>query len=215
MIGMPCRSWRCDRCAVSNRRAFGKRLRLGLAIPGSEVPKLLTLTSLPDEGPWDSRARLSRRFASLRRRLESAFPGVEIEYAGVVERTRRGAIHFHVVLRGAPFMPPSVWSRLAARSGFGYIVDVRRANVGVRGYLTKSLGTYLTKEAASASWPAHFRRIRFSREWAPEWVPRSVRTAREGDRWVLHRLAVRSTDEAHPSDNARGSRAPSASLVPP
>jgi hypothetical protein len=200
IVGMACKSWRCPRCSVSNRRAFQKRLRLGLGstLIGTEIPKLLTLTSHPGEGPWRSRELLTRRFAEVRRRLERAFPGCELEYAGAVELTRRGAVHFHVVLRGVPYMPQSTWSRLVARCGFGPVVDIRRVQSGgVGGYLSKDLGGYLTKAAGSQSWPPHFRRVRFSRDWAPEWLPRARRARHGGDQasWVLHHVAVRSSDE--------------------
>lgn len=196
LITVPCKSWRCPQCSVSNRRAFRKRLRLGLR--GSPVlshatPKLLTLTSLPSEEPVRSRQLLSRRFAELRRRLESALPGCQVEYAGAVELTRRGAVHFHVVLRGVPFMPQPVWSRLAERVGFGPVVDIRRVRSdGVGEYLSKDLGGYLSKDlGARYSWPPHFRRVRFSRDWAPEWVPRRVSAATRGDQpseWTLQRI---------------------------
>lgn len=193
VLEIPCRSWRCDVCSVSNRRAFSKRLRLGLAVPDDQRPKLLTLTSQPGEYPYESRARLSRRFAEMRRRLLRAFPGAVINYAGCVEVTERHSVHFHVVLRGVPFMPQPVWSRLAAAVGFGYIVDVRavRSAGGMAGYLTKQLGGYLTKQAGSLSWPAHFRRIRFSQSWAEGWVARGRRPRQPGAEgvWLLLGLA--------------------------
>lgn len=163
---------------------------MGLALPGVERPKLLTLTSRPDEAPWESRRLLTRRFAELRRRVERAFPGAEINYAAAVELTAAGRVHLHVVLRGVPFLPQSVWSRLVSSVGFGYVVDVRavRSGEGMGAYMSKSLGTYLTKQAGAGSWPAHFRRIRFSLEWAPEWVSRARRASHEGaadDGWRL------------------------------
>lgn len=193
-MGVRCGSWRCEVCSVSNRRAFVKRMEMGLRTPSREIPKFLTLTAAPGEPAYRSRAMLGRRFAELRRRLERAFPGVHVEYAGSVEMTQAGALHFHVVLRGVPFMaagPGSPWSRLAAGSGFGRIADVRAANVGLGRYLSKSLGGYMTKQAGSNAWPAHFRRVRFSRSWAEGWAPRARRALQpgaEGDVWVLYRV---------------------------
>ena len=197
--GLPCRQWRCDRCAVSNRRAFRKRLRLGLTASDAQLPKLLTLTSVPGEDPGRSRERLSRRFADVRRRLESAFPGCRVEYAGAGELTRRGAVHFHVVLRGVPYMPQATWSRLVARCGFGPVVDIRRVrSERVGGYLAKDLGGYLTKAAGATRWPPHFRRVRFSRDWAPEWVSHAARRAHggaQGERWLFLRVSAYHVDE--------------------
>lgn len=169
---------------------------MGVAQAGAEVPKLLTLTSSPQEQPWESRAALARRFAELRRRLERAFPGSRIEYAGAVELTARGGVHFHVVLRGMPFLPQAVWSRLAAGVGFGYVVDVRAVRSAERmgAYLSKSLGSYLTKQAGSGAWPPHFRRVRFSQAWAEGWVARGRRPRQPGaegasdSEWRLWRI---------------------------
>jgi hypothetical protein len=184
IVGVRCRSWKCPVCSVSNRRAFSKRLRLGLtgalADSSSPLPKLLTLTSRASENPAESRRLLSRRFASVRRHLERVFPGCQVEYAGAVELTQRGAVHFHVVLRGVPYLPQAVWSRVVSRYGFGPVVDIRRVQSGELGrYLSKSLGTYLTKSSGVDWWPPHFRRVRFSRSWAPEWVLRPARAATE------------------------------------
>ena len=196
VVGLRCGSWRCPVCSVSNRRAFVKRLSMGVAQAGAEMPKLLTLTSRPGEQPFESRAALSRRFAELRRRLERAFPGSRIEYAGAVELTQRGGVHFHVVMRGMPFMPQAVWSRVVASCGFGFVVDVRavRSAAGMGAYLTKSLGGYLTKQAGSGAWPPHFRRVRFSRAWAEGWVARGRRPRQPGaegasdSEWRLWRI---------------------------
>jgi hypothetical protein len=189
IVGVRCRSWKCPVCSVSNRRAFSKRLRLGLSGSSSagQVPKLLTLTSRSGENPAESRRRLSRRFASVRRHLERVFPGCQVEYAGAVELTQRGAVHFHVVLRGVPYLPQAVWSRVVSRYGFGPVVDIRRVQSGELGrYLSKSLGTYLTKSSGVDWWPPHFRRVRFSQRWAPEWVLRPARAATEGpSEWSL------------------------------
>lgn len=197
VVRLPCKSWRCEVCSVTNRRAFSKRLRMGLsdaAASDGERPKLLTLTSQPLEPAWESRRLLGRRFAEVRRRLLRAFPGATINYAGAVEVTERGAVHFHVVLRGVPYMPQGVWSRLVAAVGFGYVVDVRavRSGDGMAGYLTKQLGGYLTKQAASRAWPMHFRRIRFSQAWAEGWTPRGRRPRQpEGQSpWVLLRITA-------------------------
>jgi hypothetical protein len=163
-----------------------------------EIPKLLTLTSRPGEDPAESRDRLARRFANVRRHLGRAFPGCQVEYAGAVELTLRGAVHFHVVLRGVPYMPQATWSRVVARFGFGPVVDIRRVKSGELGrYLSKSLGTYLTKGAAGR-WPAHFRRVRFSSSWAPTWVSRSAkRVAQGGDQqeWRFVRISPYQRDE--------------------
>lgn len=191
VIGLPCGSWRCDQCGVSNRRAFAKRLRLGLAVQGDrELPKFLTLTSRPGESPHESRAALASRFREVRRRLERSFPGAEVEYGGMVELTQRGAVHLHVVLRGVPFMPQRTWSTLVARCGFGPVVWIEKVHSGGVGAYVAKLGRYMTKAAGAGWWPPHFRRVRFSRDWAPGWVVRGRRPRQPGQpaEFVLHRV---------------------------
>jgi hypothetical protein len=163
-----------------------RRFRDGLrADRSSEIPKLLTLTSRPGEAPHASRSALADRFARLRRILTRRYPGLDLEYAGVPELTRAGALHFHVVLLGVPFVAQSTWSRWAARAGFGFVVDVRRVrgHGGMSGYLSK----YLGKQLGGAHWPAHFRRVRFSQSYAPDWVSRP-RSGRQDGAWVLLRF---------------------------
>jgi hypothetical protein len=193
--GVWCKSWYCDRCAPRRLRQARRHIGLGLEEDGgAERPKFLTLTSRPGELPHESTSLLTDRFANLRRHLQRCFPSASVEYAGVPERTRAGALHLHVILRGVPFMPQPVWSRLAERFGFGRIVWIA-AVTGERGmtsYLTKSLGGYMTKDLGRHRWPPGFHRLRFSQGWALGWV--SYRAAGPGqpsaqeDSWLFLRV---------------------------
>ncbi len=194
ILGLWCKSWYCDSCAPRRLRQARRRIGLGLEEDArAERPKFLTLTSRPGEMPHESTSLLTDRYANLRRHLKRCFPGASLEYAGVPERTRAGALHFHVILRGVPFMPQVVWSRLAERFGFGRIVWIT-AVVGERGmtsYLTKSLGGYMTKDLGRHRWPPGFHRLRFSQGWALGWVSRArrVRPAdSQGDSWLFLRV---------------------------
>jgi hypothetical protein len=192
--GFPCKSWYCDICAPRQLRRAQRHIGLGLEEDArAERPKFLTLTSRPGELPHESASLLTDRYANVRRHLTRSFPGASIEYAGVPERTRAGALHFHVIVRGVPFMPQAVWSRLAERFGFGRIVWIAavKGERGMTSYLTKSLSAYMTKDLSRHRWPPGFRRLRFSQGWALGWVSRArrVRPAdSQGDSWLFLRV---------------------------
>jgi hypothetical protein len=72
------------------------------------------------------------------------------------------------------FLTQRAWSRLAADAGFGRIVYIKGASgAKVASYVTKALPGYVTKDLGDpVAFPRHFRRVRFSRGWAPDWVVR-------------------------------------------
>jgi hypothetical protein len=162
--------------------------RLAMGLEGAEHPKFLTLTSPAGDSPEASLRLLSRRFEKLRRLVRQTGYRGEFEYGGVVELTKRGIAHFHVLFRG-PFLTQPAWSRLAADAGFGRIVYIKRASdTNVASYVTKALPGYVTKDLADpVAFPRHFRRVRFSRGWAPEWVVRLVAPGDESGTWELVR----------------------------
>ncbi|MGH2465069.1 MAG: rolling circle replication-associated protein [Candidatus Limnocylindrales bacterium] len=127
---------------------------------------------------------MTKRFEKLRRLVRKRGWRGEFEYGGVVEFTGRGIAHFHVLLRG-PWLLQATWSSLAVEAGFGEVVWIERASKArLTGYVTKSLAHsgaatlpgYLSKSlGAPAAFPRHFRRVRFSRGWSPDWVSRQKR----------------------------------------
>jgi hypothetical protein len=146
-------------------------------------PRFLTLTCA-DTDPATAWAHLTARFQRLRQRVERRY-GVKVEYAAFVEITRRGTPHLHVVFRG-PWVHYRVWSQLAAASGFGSVVDIRAVRGGeIGGYVTKTLGGYVTK-SLGARYPVGVRRVRFSHQWSPEWVPTARRAGTRGEtsEWI-------------------------------
>jgi hypothetical protein len=128
-------------------------------------------------------AQLTARFQRLRQRVQRRY-GVKVEYAAFVELTKRGMPHLHVVFRG-PYVDYRVWSGLASASGFGPVVDIRAVRGGeLGGYVTKTLGGYVTKSVGDR-YPAGARRVRFSRDWSPEWVPTARRAGLRGEsEWI-------------------------------
>ncbi len=131
---------------------------------------------------------LSARFEKLRRLVRRTGYRGEFEYGGVVELTKRGIAHFHVLFRG-PYLSQGLWSRLAVEAGFGRIVWIELASEPkLAGYVTKALPGYLAKDLTdSVAFPRHFRRVRFSRGWAPDWDVRRRGASDDAAAWELVR----------------------------
>jgi len=160
--------------------------RLALGIEGAEHPRFLTLTSPAGDSPEASLRLLSRRFEKLRRLVRRGGYVGEFEFAGVVELTRKGIAHFHVLFRG-PYLTQAAWSRLASEAGFGRVVWIERASTDkLAGYFTKALPAYVTKTLLEPeAFPRHYRRVRFSRGWAPGWVVAGRAATGEPSPWEL------------------------------
>lgn len=211
--GAACGSWGCGICAPVKRSQVIRRLHLGLTGPGARDPRtrprFLTLTCPPHETDGTSCAQLGRRWQALRQIVERETGG-RVEFLGVVERgqRRRKRVHLHLVIR-APWIRQADWSRWAVRAGFGPVVDIREVKTHqIASYAAKTLGGYLTK-AAGERWPPHFRRVRASRGWAPDWI---VYRPTQAGQWV--RLGV--LPEWTPTDFIeRLSGTPDAALAPP
>jgi len=159
-----------------------------MGLEGAKHPRFLTLTSPAGDSPEASLRLLSRRFEKLRRLVRSGGYRGEFEFGGVVELTKRGIAHFHVLFRG-PYLTQAAWSRLAVDAGFGPVVWVERATTDrLAGYVTKALPGYVTKDLGdSAPFPRHYRRVRFSRGWAPAWVVRREELSADPASWELVR----------------------------
>ncbi len=178
-LGVFCGSYSCEKCAPIKRRQLIRRVSMGLdaGYPHFQGlrPRFLTLTC-DDGDPATAWAHLTARFQRLRQRVQRRY-GVRVEYAAFVEITKRGMPHLHVVFRG-PYVKQRVWSQLAVGAGFGPVVDIRAVRGGeLGGYVTKTLGGYVTK-AVGDRYPVGVRRVRFSHQWSPEWVPASRRRSR-------------------------------------
>ena len=165
--------------------------RLAMGLEGAEHPRFLTLTSPAGDTPEASLRLLSARFEKLRRLVRQYGHRGEFEFGGVVELTRRGIAHFHVLLRG-PYLTQAAWSRLAAEAGFGRVVWIEAASADkLTGYVTKALPAYVTKGLREPEpFPRHFRRVRFSRGWAPGWVVPSRAPEDGATVWELVRPAT-------------------------
>lgn len=120
-----------------------------------------------------------------------------LTYFRGAEAQKRGALHFHVLLRrddGKPLrVRRSVLRRLAIRHGFGHSVDVQRLEPGHASYVAK----YVAKSAddrSGVAWPAQVTRRRRD-EWGQMQDVR-VFQRRPGFRtWVASRTWGRTMGE--------------------
>lgn len=156
LIALTCRRWGCPHCGRKKTTHFAHRVRA--AAPTS----LITLTVNPNcyceprEAYDDTRRQLSALATKLRRRFD------EFEYFRVLEVTRKGWPHYHLVAR-APYIPQRLLSEMWAELTAASIVDVRAIKkVGdVYSYIVK----YLAKQKAI---PWTNRRVSWSRGFFPD-----------------------------------------------
>lgn len=133
-----CKSWSCERC--SRRKAK----KLAARIAKCDGTRLLTLTMRlsPELDRRDRLDSLNCHFRNLMKRLRRHYPRARIRYVKVVEWTKNGQPHLHIVL-DSPYIPQSYISYLWKDLTGSPIVDIRRIRRknGSGRYLAK----YLTK----------------------------------------------------------------------
>jgi len=142
------------------RRRRGRgfhRIMSGLRL-GGEL-KFITLTT--SEESWAAGKRIQTSFRALVMRLRRR--GWCSGYVRVIEYTKAGLPHYHVIMRG-PYIPQSYLSQMWGEIHLSPIVDVRavRGKVGAASYLAK----YLGKDRASRySWSWDWVWRGFARDW--------------------------------------------------
>jgi len=135
---LPCRSWNCDYCAPNRRSQL-----MALAASGSPT-RFLTLTVNPTFGA-DPEARLkalARAWRIVVQRLRRKYAEKPIEYLAVVEETKLGEPHLHILLR-APYLPQALLSRWMGEIINSPIVDIRAVR-GVREVI-RYIAKYISK----------------------------------------------------------------------
>jgi len=150
-----CRSWGCEYCQPMRRQ------RLMAQAAGGLPNRFLTLTVNPEIGtdPADRLRLLARAWRVTVQRLRRRYGNDRINYFAVVEETKQGEPHLHILLR-APYIPQAYISDCMKEIIDSPIVDIR----AVRG--TRQVVTYVAKYIAKA--PAQFgtaKRYWCSRTW--------------------------------------------------
>lgn len=99
---------------------------MGKAASG-EPTRFLTLTVNPRRGgsPEERCLELAHAWRVLVKRLRRANPSEPVEYLAIVEQTKRGEPHLHILLR-SPYIPQAVISAAMSELIDAPIVDIRR-----------------------------------------------------------------------------------------
>lgn len=211
MICKACGRWGCEGCGPKRRIEALKYIEAGVAEAKTQRPndpvRLLTVT-FPSERELflvnaddirEANADVGRFIESIRRKL-----GLEFEYVKVIEPTKRGRIHVHMISWGdrLPKCTPRkarrrghtgrasyrcyctkeapCVQRLAHYHGLGF-VDVRAAWKSRQ--VVRYVAKYLTKAMRHTQWPRYARRMSASRKFAPTTLGEIHRA------WIEHVLA--------------------------
>lgn len=129
-----CRSWGCKHCAPVRRRRL---VNDGLA---GSPNRFITLTVNPHwfDGPADRGARLAKAWRDYVREYRRLHPGRELQYLAVLELTKKGEPHLHIVCRSG-FIPQKELSKHMRLSMGAPVVDIRvvRGATEVARYVSK------------------------------------------------------------------------------
>lgn len=159
IIGLKCRCWTCQHCQPDRRRELIRRAMCG------EPNTFITLTVNPQtgEGPNERRRMLSAAWNMLVKRIKRRYGLKAFPFLAVVEKTKAGEPHLHVLAR-VRWIDQRWLSAAMAELINAPIVDIRRIDGRGRamGYVTKYVGKSPHQFGTS-------KRYWFSRDYAPDW----------------------------------------------
>lgn len=154
-----CNQWQCPYCG--QRRAF----QLAIRCEQAEPTKFITLTIQPKffQTPREAYDQTRRKVSDFAKVLRLG--GRTFEYLKVLEATKKGWPHYHLIAR-TPYVPQKLLSVEWAKLTGAPIVDVRavKKKEGVFKYVLK----YLCKQAYI---PWTNRRVSWSRDFFPTKEP--------------------------------------------
>jgi len=109
--------------------------------------RFITLTCNPsvEVSPEDRLKVLARAWRLIVKRLRRQHPKRSIEYLAVVEATKRGEPHLHILFRG-PFVPQATLSTWMNEIAESPIVDIRRIKNARE--VVRYVAKYITKKPA-------------------------------------------------------------------
>lgn len=133
-----CRSWSCPTCAPRRRSALIRQGRQG------SPNRFITLTVNPDwgESPEHRGQNLARAWRDSVREYRRKWPNREAQYMVVLELTKRGEPHLHILWRGG--WVDQKWLSQQMRDRIGApVVDVR--SVKGEGEVARYVAKYISK----------------------------------------------------------------------
>lgn len=172
-----CRSWNCETC-----RPRRKRQLMALCAAGSPS-RFITLTVNPRIGsdPHGRLLLLSAAWRNCLKRLRRARPNVDMSYLAIVEETKAGEPHLHILFRG-PYIPQAEISSIMQELIDSPIVDIRK----IKG--SKEVIRYVAKYVTKA--PAQFnngKRYWRGQNWDTRADDELDPVYREGGFWQVSR----------------------------
>lgn len=159
-----CGNWACRECGPRKARRLRKRLML------THPQRFLTLTlkASAAQSPGETLDLANKAWSILFRRLRRKFPTHDLGYAKVVEVTKAGTPHLHILLT-CPYVAQAWVSNQWRQLTGSYVVDIRKVKSPrmLNGYLT----SYLTK---AVSVPPGRRKWSGSKAYVPPEPPREL-----------------------------------------
>jgi len=170
-----CRSWTCEHCYELRKRQL-----MAIAFSG-EPNRFLTLTVNPAflGSPEERLRSLAWAWRTVVKRLRREHRGKTLEYLAVVESTKRGEPHLHILLR-SPFLPHQQISDYMGELINAPVVDIRTARG--KGQVIAYVLKYIAKD------PAHFgtsKRYWMSRHYKQEDDYEENESAAELGPWMV------------------------------
>jgi len=129
---------------------------------------------------------LARAWRTIVKRLHRLHPFTPIEYLAVVEGTKAGEPHLHILYRG-PFIPQRQLSKWMAELATAPIVDIRR--IRHQREVVRYVGKYITKK------PAQFgtaKRYWSSYHYTEKFEPQVFALVETTEPWLLARVPLKT-----------------------
>jgi len=136
-----CRSWNCETCQPKRKRQLLARCANG------RPNRFITITASRNAGatPRDRLRMLAYSWRTIVKRLHRLYPFSPIEYLCVVEATKAGEPHLHILYRG-PYIPQRKLSQWLAEIADSPICDIRA--IRHQREVVRYVGKYITKKPA-------------------------------------------------------------------
>jgi len=174
---LKCRSWGCEHCQPERKAQLLAKAACG------RPTRFITLTINPrvGESPEARLALLANSWRLIVKRLRRRHPSEPVEFLAVVEETKNGEPHLHILMRG-PYIPQKLLSTWMAELAESPIVDIRKINSVSKAVL------YVAKYIAKK--PAQFgtaKRYWTSGQWETDYE-KPTEPAHQADyKWTIDR----------------------------